>query len=397
MSTMINTDKPRFIIKKHSQKIKNLFSDILTPDVLQDVCQRVTGCNDFDCEFVENEYRDEFLSDTYNKGRLAVLLYKDCATYISFSETGIGGRNSSVQSVPTAFNIFFNSTSPRKRLCYYFLQFEGNAETDYLVFIYRLMRTVGFDFLNSDEALAQRVVPFSTAEDIIAARKTLAGKNSANNSTYITKGPDHVTQIYGKTYGANKYETSLICYALSYLDLPKPVELYEINDNGLSVLPKSCLEVIKALGKVIDIPTDMTMEEKEFDKNNSLRSPRYIYNLLAKLGPKKCALCECEMPELIEGAHVWPVSDIKQEPAMNTAEKLKYATDGENGLWLCENHHKLFDGNLLRIDMSGKIECKKDLDPKHMKFIDHITTNNELPKMIATEEFVFYLGRRYKL
>lgn len=389
-------DKPHFIIKKHSQKIKNQFRDILTPDVLKDVCKRVTGCNDFESEFVENDYSNEFVSNTYNKGRLAILLYKDIVTYISFSETGIGGRNSSVQSVPTAFNLFFNNTNPRKRLCYYFLNFEGNAETDYLIFIYRLMKTIGFEFLNSDEVITQNIVPFSTAEDIIATRKTLAGKNSANNSTYITKGPNNVTQIYGKTYGANKYETSLMCYALSYINLPKPVELYEINDNGLSVLPQSCLDVIKALGKVIDIPTGLSMEQKEFDKNNSLRSPRFIYNLLEKLGTKKCALCECEIPELIEGAHIWSVSDIKQASALDIEEKLQYAIDGENGIWLCENHHKMFDSNLLKINTSGKIEYKRDLELKHIKFMEYTTTTNELPPTIMTDEFISYLERRYE-
>lgn len=393
---MIYRDKPYFIIKKHSQKIRNQFMDILTQDVLKDVCKRATGRDDFTYDYVENDYRDEFVSNTYNKGRLAILLYKDCVTYISFSENKIHGRNSSIQSVPTAFNIFFNNTNPHKRLCYYFLPFEGNAETDYHIFIYRLMRTIGFKFLNSDEVLTQSVVPFNTAEDIVSTRRIVAGRNSANNSTYITKGSNNVTQIYGKIYGANKYETSLLCYALSYMNLPKPIQLYEINDNGLSVLPQSCLDVIRKLGKVIDIPTGLSMEQKLFNKNNSLRSPRYIYNLLAKLGHKKCALCECEIPELIAGAHVWPVSDIKQEPSLGIEKKIEYATDGENGIWLCQNHHKMFDEDLLEIDTTGRIVYKTDLEQKHIEFMENITTIKNLPSYIMTKKFVSYLERRYE-
>ena len=224
----------------------------------------------------------------------------------------------------------------------------------------------------------------------------MAGKNSANKSTYITKDSNNVTQIYGKTYGANKYETSLICYALSYMNLSKPIELYEINDNGLSILPKSCLDVIKSLGKVIDIPTGLTMEKNKFDKDNSLRSPRFIYNLLAKLGPKRCALCGCEIPELIEGAHLWPVADIKREGALSTDEKLKYAIDGNNGIWLCENHHKMFDAGLIQIDRNGKIGLRYDLNDNSKNFIINVTTITSLSQSIINEEASNYLDKRYE-
>lgn len=43
-------------------------------------------------------------------------------------------------------------------------------------------------------------------------RKVNADRNRSNNSTYLTKGTDGALEVYGKTYGANKYETSLICY-----------------------------------------------------------------------------------------------------------------------------------------------------------------------------------------
>ena len=65
----------------------------------------------------------------------------------------------------------------------------------------------------------------------------------------------------------------------------------------------------------------ITLEESEFRENNSLRSPRYIYNLLEKLGDKKCALCECEIPQIIQGAHIWPVADIKMNNNINQDEK----------------------------------------------------------------------------
>ena len=152
---------PHFTIKKNLQKSKNTgiyFSDILNDDVLSDVCYEITGKHDYTLNFVENDYKDEFLSDTYNKGRLAILQYESTIHYISFSENRANGRNSSVQSVPTAFNIFFCNSYPNKKLHYYFLDTQlGNFETDYLIFMYRLMATIGFNFLNADNVLTHKI------------------------------------------------------------------------------------------------------------------------------------------------------------------------------------------------------------------------------------------------
>ena len=142
-------DIPHFVIKNNLQKSKQTnvyFGDAVTPEVLKDVCKRITDLDNFSYEYVNNDYTDDFLPPTYNKGRMALLYYKNDVMYISFSEKDINGRNSSVQSVPTAFNMFFSNTYDNKRLYYYFLSVEGNPETDYHILIYRLMKTIGFHF-----------------------------------------------------------------------------------------------------------------------------------------------------------------------------------------------------------------------------------------------------------
>ena len=170
------------------------------------------------------------------------------------------------------------------------------------------MKTIGFHFLN-DEVLQHKIVPFSSIEDIMFNRRINSGKNKSNNSTYITKSTVSNYDIYGKTYGANKYETSLICYALSMLaKREQRITLYEVLEHDLKELPKSSLNVINGMGVIRVVPTDLQLEKKAFEENNSLRSPRYIYNLLNKLGKKHCAMCGCEIPEIIQGAHIWPVA-----------------------------------------------------------------------------------------
>ncbi len=395
---MMYNNKPHFIIKKNLQKSKNTniyFCDEVTPDILKDVCIRITGQSNYTYEYVKNDYSDDFLEKTYNKGRMALMFYKNIVHYISFSEKNIDGRNSSVQSVPTAFNIYYNSTYPNKKLYYYFLNVQGNAETNYQLLIYRLMNTVGFEFLNANEILRSNIKAYSSIDDIMFNRRINSHRNKSNNSTYITKNDYGEIEIYGKTYGANKYETSLMCYALSGLREPgQVIKLYEILEGNLKELPKSSLNVIGKMGGIDVVPIDRTLEKKIFKGKNSLRSPRYIYNLLSKLGNKHCALCSCEIPEIVQGAHIWPVADIKRNSIMNDEEKLNYAIDGENGVWLCENHHKLFDSHMITFDDKGRVRFKSGMEHRHITYIDKITTVNELPDYILTDKFVEYIWRR---
>lgn len=393
---------PHFVIKVNLQKSKSTgiyFKDIVTPEVLSDVCYRITGQTDFTYEYVDNEYQDMFLEKSYNKGRIAIMQYKDVVSYISFSELEIGGRNSSVQSVPTAFNLYYSNPYLKKRLYYYFLNVSGNAETDYQILIYRLMSTIGFEFLNANGNLLRRIQRFNSVEDIMFSRRINAGRNKSNNSTFITKGHAGEIEIYGKTYGANKYETSLICYALASLWQPgQRIKLYEVLEGDLKELPETSLNIIRKMGVIDIVPTDMTLEKRIYEgKENRLRSPRYTYNLFNKLGNKHCALCNCEIPELIQGAHILPVAAIRKMNYISFEQRLELALDGDNGLWLCENHHKMFDEGMLSFDKYGALLFRNDIDLRHMRFIDEITKYKVLPSEVLTDKFLWYLEQRKRV
>ena len=357
----------------------------------------MTNKDEYTVQFVDNDYEDEFYEKGPNKGRIAILLYDDYVNYISFSESGINGRNSSVQSVPTTFNLFYNSKIKNKRLYYYFLESKGNLETDYHLFMYRLMSTIGFEFMN-DDVLENDIIPFNSIDDIIHTRKSNKGKNKSNNSTYVTKSGKLMVEIYGKTYGASKYESAMICYALSILASEKyTVKLYEVLEKDLKELPKKTRSTIEKMGIIDIIPTDMKLEKKVFNEDNSLRSPRYLYNLLNKFGEKKCAFCDCIIPESIQGAHIWPVAEIKKDKVSNFDQKLDWAIDGENGLWLCNNHHTWFDKNIIRISLNGDILIDDKVDLNEREFIKKITTAEKLPKQYLTLKFVGYIKKRYNL
>ena len=339
------SDKPLFVIKRNLQKSAQTgltFQDQLDDESLKDICQKITGRSDYICQYVDNDYSDDFLTNTYNKGRLATLRYGDYVRFITFSEMAIEGRNSSIQSVPTAFNIYYMCPYEKKKLYYYFICRSGNPATDYHMFIYRLMQTVGFTFLNFPTPSA--AISFVTIEDMMRARDENRGTNKSNNSTYISKNEDGEYEAYCKTYGASKYESSLICYAMSkIIGYTEKIKLYEILEGNLKELPESSLQVLRKMDMVDIIKTDLTFEKRIFEESrgNQLRSPRYQYNLLDKLGEKHCALCGCTIPDIIQGAHIWPVASIRAAKSISLDDKVRYATDGDNGLWLCENHHMI--------------------------------------------------------
>ena len=69
-------NKPHFIVKKNLQKTSvtgKKFSDVVTPKILEDVCLRITGSSDCSYSYVDNDYADDFLAATYNKGGINVL------------------------------------------------------------------------------------------------------------------------------------------------------------------------------------------------------------------------------------------------------------------------------------------------------------------------------------
>lgn len=258
------------------------------------------------------------------------------------------------------------------------------------------MKTAGTVFLNENDHLKNPVLAFNSVADIIAHRNLNRGRNSGNNSSYLTIDENNILQVYGKTYGANKYETTLLCLAISEITNRK-IELYEIKEGDLTILPALAREVILGFGRIDIITSDLTLERAEFEENDSLRSPTYIYNLLEKLGDKKCTFCDCEIPQLIQGAHIWPVASIKKRENISADQKLQYAIDGNNGLWLCNNHHKLFDINLLLINEDGRIKYKRNVRQVDETYINGVTITHQVKESILTPNFLDYLQNRNSL
>ena len=367
--------------RRYNRGILSLGED-LTNEELQDICYLTTGSKEF--ELVKDNNR--------STGRYIEVLENEKIYYVGISNREVGGRNSFVQTIATVFSAYTNSKSKNKKLCYYFLKFRGNNLTDYLKFCYRLMHTIGFDFINPNVGFGKLILKsYDKVTDIIKDRNFISSTRSSNNSTYTTE-KGYKCRIYGKAFGANSKETALICFAISFI-ADKPVKLIQIMDNNSDSLSENDKKAITKLNKIEIIDDTYIFDEEEIsDDPENIRSARFIYNLLAKYGEKKCVLCDCQIPIMISGAHIWPVSDIKKT-ALSLEDKKSHAADSNNGIWLCENHHKLFDSDLLCFDETGKIILSHNLNEDNKSFVNSITTQDSIT---MNNEMLGYFKLRYQ-
>ncbi len=369
-----------------AQKTPGLFDRLLTKEVLLDICLLVTGQSNF------RVVKDR---STYNRGRLLIVEYEGYVNYVSLSEASIEGRNSSLQSVPTAINMFYADQRLHKRLCYYFIPHIGNAFTEYHLFIYRLLMTAGVEFLNIGRYYKHSVLPYRNVDDLIIDRRDNQISNSSNNSSYVSKSSDKI-QIYAKTFGASKYESTLLAVAISHI-ADRPIDLFNICEQDLKRLPKASVATIEKLGNISLHYTSLYLDRREYlqqSDKTELRSASYIYNLFNRLGAKRCALCGCEIPEIIQGAHIWGVSQISRTADIDDVTKFHHAVNGHNGLWLCQNHHKLFDSNIILLDNDGNVRIKDNLVTDDIAFIRSTTFHTSIEPRFLSQEFKTYLAKR---
>lgn len=370
--------------KRYNRNVPNLGEDLTKQEII-DICFAITGKKDFRL----------ILDNERSTGRYVTIKNGSTVHFVGISNREVGGRNSFVQTIATIFSAYVNASYEDKRLDYYFLPIKGNNLTSYLKFCYRLMKTIRFNFINPQEGFGSIVLkPYEKVTDIINDRNDISIKNSSNNSSYITDD-GYEYKIYGKSFGANSKETALICFAISFIT-DKPVKLFQILDNNSDSISRADKQAIRELNKINIIDDtfifDTNKEIPDDTDVENIRSARFIYNLFSKYGKKKCALCGCQISNLISGAHIWPVSDIKKTE-IPLEQKKAFASDADNGIWLCENHHKLFDSNLLEINSQGHTILSEKLTFEEKQFVNTITTEQNVK---LNDKMLEYLKLRYK-
>lgn len=100
-------------------------------------------------------------------------------------------------------------------------------------------------------------------------------------------------------------------------------------------------------------------EPYEFDVSNKKQlvqvrrnQTKFRYGVLKKYG-KACIVCDFNIEEAIEAAHIIPKGN-------------KGTDDIRNGLPMCANHHRLFDSNFFAFDNNMKLLLKPGINAKDM-------------------------------
>ena len=314
----------------------------MTEDEYKDIVNRSVGDVDF---IVKEDFRG------HNSGQYIKLKMADTIKYICLSrKIASESRNAFIlQNFPSAYQHYLEEKNPKKLFEYYIRDF-STSHPPFAIFSYKLLLTGGIKILNLDKVrvsenaiLFDYTTPFNDYKQMRTYRLSLSKRNSSNNSTTFEENDDEIS-VYGKSYGANGRETTAICLALSRLVPGKNIKLYNVNEtdkNHLADIDPANRYILENIG--VELNDDRMDFESNDERVIAKRNTRlFHYNLLQKYKEKKCYLCGCDIEKVIQGAHIYSSTDILHS-SLSEEEKTKQIVDADNGIWLCANHHLLFD------------------------------------------------------
>lgn len=156
------------------------------------------------------------------------------------------------------------------------------------------------------------------------------------------------------------------------------------------------------------------------ENNGNPRNQGLFRNNLRRKGvPEKCVICGNDNPAVLKAAHLWEVKDIKKTTekeidefiAVNSLSSMladgfkfknalfhkKYCliNSGENGLWLCGNHHDLFDKNYYCFDDGDGTVILHFSDAKQAAaFCDDMVKDCRVPAKVLTRATKAFIAKR---
>lgn len=262
------------------------------------------------------------------------------------------------------------------------------------------------------------------------------------DSYKTTQNTDDLYTYTFKALGAQAYDSMLVMWTLYVLaqkehkkiEFEFSSEKYNFRlDQTNTKMTKDFPESIKTLFTKANIQIHyVTSDEalQQFNRENTqyeiahqngiLRNQELFKNNMREKGvPTRCYLCGCELEDILEAAHLWSVSDIKLAGAetINDAvskigetkllditnphhkelfyKKYMLANNGDNGIWLCKNHHGLFDRNFFCFDSEfGKILIKTSLYDGSKEFFGKTLTSDNLMDDVLNNTTKCFLEKR---
>ena len=87
------------------------------------------------------------------------------------------------------------------------------------------------------------------------------------------------------------------------------------------------------------------------------------------------------------------MASIRKRDDLEFEEKFKLAVDADNGMWLCENHHKLFDSGIIWFE-DGKLVISHKLNTEDLMFVKQVTTIEEIEPQYINERMLAFFDIR---
>ena len=216
---------------------------------------------------------------------------------------------------------------------------------------------------------------FKNIDEIQKFKEKMSKRN--NNPTTIFK-QDNINYLYARLDGTNF--NGVLLFLMYFKVLKLKVNFTEIykQDKGsqktLSFIKKYFNDVILKINDSKVIKNNLIIGNK---KDSIRNQPIFTANLLRKYGFKHCFWCYCEISELIDSSHLYSIKKIDENTNLTSKIKLNYAISNDNGIFLCKNHHKSLDRNLIKIKKDGKIKFN-NLEIDKQDWLSKITTRNLL-------------------
>lgn len=351
-----------------------------------------------------NEYEIRHVS---RNGR-AIIIESDIKKhYVIFSRRSAGGdesnssgRNSFLaQYIPTVLNLYVNDEATQeKNISVYLLDTGRFAKVSYIIDTYRMAKTLGFSILNEQDLNLGEIRPYSSVREWKNAKDDRRTYNPANKSSYVIEdiGDDGVGEynIFGKLYGANGKESAYIACVISKIAQGenKRVNFFQVKEHGTDRASVSDKNVIEYFGcSITDEIYDYNAEDLPIiTRNTSRDQAKFKLNLLHKYGQKKCYLCGCDIEQSIIASHIHRITDIDRSE-LSQNEKYLQATDADNGFWLCANHDKFFEYNILTFNLNGLLTINSSLETHQIDFIRSITNRGSIEQIHFTQKLLQYL------
>lgn len=321
---------------------------------------------------------------------------------------------------------------------------------------FKVLNIADVDFSDYEEKCKSKInkqaLKFSSFNKYLRDIAYISGKNRGNDPSYLQCDEREIVDADGqlsyttdrytytfKSLSAQQYDSLLRCWCLKVLADQESLEIefklgrqYFDFDNEERKVAEKLSKPVEKIFQLADlnieyITNDQFMDEKRKSDNTYLRYKEdskirnqvlFRNNIRRKGIPTECVICgECDTG-LLDAAHLWEVNQIKassikeinsfiKENCLNDSisssseysgdafyKKYYLANSGDNGVWLCKNHHKMFDLDYYYFDPDfGNVTLEFPSQESASKFKDELKQTN-LNEDIMTPLTKAFLSKR---